>query len=62
MFQWKNIHGHCITPGKAVHEDVLKDTIVVADTCDGGGFWTWTTEGQIQWSEGIEEEKQNKIK
>ena len=41
-------------PGRAVHEDTVKDTIVVSDTCDQEGYWTWTTEGQIQWSLGEE--------
>ena len=52
MFNWKTHTGVCIIPGQAMHEGVLKETIVLNATCDGGGFWTWTEEGQIQWSEG----------
>ena len=43
-----------------MHEGVLKETIILNATCDGAGFWTWTAEGQIQWSEGREKEEEER--
>jgi len=51
-FHWKTSRGLCIVPGMTMHEGVLKETLLLNDTCHGGGFWRWTEEGQIQWSEG----------
>ena len=52
MFKWKTTQGRYIVSGKTLHEDVLKETLVLNDTSDGG-FWTWTAEGQVRWSQGV---------
>ena len=52
-FQWRTIEGGYIVPGQTLHEGVYKDSLVLNTTSEEG-FWTWTTEGQVRWSEGWE--------
>jgi len=51
-FYWKTVKGLYIVPGRAVHEGVMKDTLVLNETIDREDYWTWTAEGQVQWSKG----------
>ena len=60
MFKWKTTQGGYIVPGKTLHEDVLKETLVLNDTSDGG-FWTWTAEGQVRWSQGVIRTKRTEV-
>ena len=51
-FLWKLGNGRCIVPGKAMHENKMKRTLVVSTMCNTTGYWIWTTQGQITWSQG----------
>ena len=54
-FYWKTVKGLYIVPGRAVHEGVMKDTLVLNETIVREDYWTWTAEGQVQWSKGRKE-------
>ena len=56
MFKWRTTEGGYIVPGKTLHEGVLKDALVLNDTSEEG-YWRWTTEGQVRWSQGEERDK-----
>jgi len=52
LFTWRTATGACIKPGKAMHENKMKRTLVVSSNCSTTGHWKWTSHGQITWSEG----------
>jgi len=49
-FEWKTLEGGYIVPGTTIHEDIIKDTLVINET--SVGFWIWEANGQLRWSEG----------
>ena len=52
-FEWKTLEGGYIVPGTTIHEDIIKDTLVINET--SVGFWIWEANGQLRWSEGKEQ-------
>ena len=54
QFHWKTNKGHCVVPGKVIHEKLEKDVLIVDRGCGKPGYWTWTKAGQFKWSEGCQ--------
>ena len=53
-FRWKTNQGHCLVPGKVVHEGLEKESLEVDQGCKKSGHWIWTKFGQFSWSEGCQ--------
>ena len=47
------MEGGYIVPGTTIHEDIIKDTLVINVT--SVGFWIWEANGQLRRSEGKEQ-------
>ena len=35
-----------------MHENKMKRTLIVSSMCNNTGYWIWTSQGQITWSQG----------
>jgi len=50
---WSDRLGGCYTPGQALHEGQLKDTVVRSENCSvDKAHWVWTIQGQLSWNKG----------
>ena len=50
-FRWKTNQGHCLVPGRVIHEGIEKESLEVDRGCAKAGHWLWTKSGQFSWSE-----------